>query len=120
MPEQPTTTARTSASPRTSAPGGLPEAPRALMAFLFSLSLVAGAVTPLQGRVNSALSTAVADPILAALMSFASGLATMLLVTALMPAGRRAAAEVLPALRDGRVRWWYFTAGFIGDRKSVV
>lgn len=102
MPEQTTTTARTSASPRT------------LMVLLFSLSLVAGAVTPLQGRVNSALSTAVADPILAALMSFASGLATMVLVTALVPAGRRAAAEVLPALRDGRVRWWYFTAGFIG------
>lgn len=102
MPEQTTTTARTSASPR------------ALLAVLFSLSLVAGAVTPLQGRVNSALSTAVADPILAALMSFASGLATMVLVTALLPSGRRAAAEVLPALRDGRVKWWYFTAGFIG------
>ncbi|XNY99967.1 DMT family transporter [Micrococcus luteus] len=102
MPEQPTTTARASASPRT------------LMALLFSLSLAAGAVTPLQGRVNSALSTAVADPILAALMSFSSGLVTMLLVTALVPAGRRAVAQVLPALREGRVRWWYFTAGFIG------
>lgn len=102
MPEQPTTTAHASASPRT------------LMALLFSLSLAAGAVTPLQGRVNSALSTAVADPILAALMSFASGLATMVLVTALVPAGRRAAAQVLPALRRGEVRWWYFTAGFIG------
>lgn len=102
MPEQTTTTARTSASPR------------ALLAVLFSLSLVAGAVTPLQGRVNSALSAAVQDPILAALMSFTSGLATMVLVTALLPSGRRAAAEVLLALRDGRVKWWYFTAGFIG------
>lgn len=102
MPEKPTTTARTSASPRT------------LLVVLFALSLVAGAVTPVQGRVNSALSSAVSDPVLAALMSFTSGLVTMLLVTALLPAGRRSAAQVLPALRAGRVRWWYFMAGFIG------
>ncbi|WIK81704.1 DMT family transporter [Micrococcus lylae] len=102
MPEQTTTTARASASPRT------------LMAVLFALSLVAGAVTPLQGRVNSALSSAVADPILAALMSFSSGLAAMVLVTLLVPSGRRAASEVLPALRRGQVRWWYYSAGFIG------
>lgn len=101
--------------PASSSPALTP-APRAgaTTALLFLLALVAGLAMPVQGRVNSALSLAVGSPALAACVSFATGLAVMVLATLLLPSGRRGAARIPAAVRNGEVRWWQLLAGTIG------
>lgn len=83
-------------------------------ALLFTLALVAGVAIPVQGRINSALAERLADPLPAALVSFATGLVVMAVLTGAVPSGRRALARVPEALRTGRVRWWHLLAGAFG------
>ena len=87
---------------------------RASTVLLATLALLAGAAMPLQGRVNSALRLELGSPAHAALVSFSSGLAVMLLVWLLLPAGRRSVARIPAAVRGGHVRWWQMLAGMIG------
>lgn len=87
---------------------------RASTVLLATLALLAGAAMPLQGRVNSALRLELDSPAHAALVSFSSGLAVMLLVWLLLPAGRRSVARIPAAVRGGHVRWWQMLAGMIG------
>ena len=87
---------------------------RASTVLLATLALLAGAAMPLQGRVNSALRLELGSPAHAALVSFSSGLAVMLLVWLLLPSGRRSVARIPAAVRDGHVRWWQMLAGMIG------
>lgn len=77
-------------------------------------ALAAGFVLPVQGRVNSALSTEIGDPMVAALFSFLGGLILMSLIVLCLPRGRRAAGRVTPALRRGEVKWWYLGVGTVG------
>ena len=87
---------------------------RASTVLLATLALLAGAAMPLQGRVNSALRLELGSPAHAALVSFSSGLAVMLLVWLLLPAGRPSVARIPAAVRGGHVRWWQMLAGMIG------
>ncbi|MGJ9405829.1 DMT family transporter [Nesterenkonia aurantiaca] len=82
--------------------------------FLLLLMLASGAAIPAQGRVNAALTTEIGDPVLAATISFSVGSVILLLVTFGTGRGRRALGRVAPAVREGRIRWWYFLAGCVG------
>ncbi|GAB3841796.1 DMT family transporter [Nesterenkonia populi] len=78
------------------------------------LAFVSGAVLPLQGRINSALSEQTGDPLLSAGISFAGGMVLMALVVPSFASGRRALARVPGALRAGEVKWWYLLVGGVG------
>lgn len=76
--------------------------------------IAAGMAIPGQGRVNAALAAQTGDPYLAALLSFFIGLLVMTAIAFLTPAGRRTMARVRPAIRTGKVKWWYLLAGCVG------
>jgi bacterial/archaeal transporter family-2 protein len=74
------------------------------------LAFVGGAVFALQTRVNGELSARSGSPFWAAVVSFASGLAVLLVVIALTPRLRTATAR---AARD-RLPWWTYLGGLGG------
>jgi transporter family-2 protein len=78
------------------------------------LAVAAGLFVPVQGRINGALGTALADGLAAAVVSFSTGLALMIVISLLLPKGRAGLAEVLPALRERRFPRYYVLAGGIG------
>lgn len=94
-------------------PATAPRSPL-VWAFLLLLMLGSGMAIPAQGRVNAALTTEIGDPVLAATISFSVGTLIMMLVSFGTARGRRGLKRVAPAVRDGRIRWWYFLAGCAG------
>ncbi len=78
------------------------------------LAVAAGLFVPVQGRINGALGTVLADGLAAAVVSFSVGLALMIVVSLVLPRGRAGLAEVLPALRERRFPRYYVLAGGIG------
>lgn len=76
--------------------------------------LLGGACLASQSRVNGALSDRIDDGVVAALISFATGLTLLAALAALTPGGRRGVGRLLDAVRSGRLRWWYLGTGVIG------
>lgn len=83
--------------------------------FLWVLAvLVGGACMATQSRINGELAERLGDGVLAALISFGTGLALLVVLAAAMPFGRRGIARLVRALRSGRLRWWYALTGLMG------
>lgn len=75
------------------------------------LALVAGAAIALQAFVNGRLGGRVGSPLVAALLSFAIGLVTVLVLTV----ATGSLARTWRRLADGaRPRWWYLIGGLCG------
>ncbi|WP_346959240.1 DMT family transporter [uncultured Arthrobacter sp.] len=89
-------------------------APRIPLPVGLLLAVAAGLFVPVQGRINGALGTVLADGLAAAVVSFSVGLALMIVVSLVLPKGRAGFAEVLPALRERRFPRYYVLAGGIG------
>ena len=89
-------------------------APRLPLPVGLLLAVSAGLLVPVQGRINGALGTTLADGLAAAVVSFSTGLALMIAISLLVPKGRAGLAEVLPALRERRFPRYYVLAGGIG------
>ena len=89
-------------------------APRLPLPVGLLIAVSAGLLVPVQGRINGALGTALADGLAAAVVSFSTGLALMLVISLVLPKGRAGLAEVLPALRERRFPRYYVLAGAIG------
>ena len=79
-----------------------------------SVSVVAGAFMAVQARVNSGLGLEVDNGMLAALISFSSGLAIISVVFALSPKTRSKIAVLRNAIKERRLPWWTLLAGAIG------
>ncbi|GAB3274430.1 DMT family transporter [Sinomonas notoginsengisoli] len=77
-------------------------------------AIAAGLALPAQGRINGALGMRLGDAFAAALTSFGTGLVLMLVAAAVLPSARSGVREILPAVREGRIPWWYVGAGFLG------
>ena len=80
------------------------------------VAFVGGALFGLQTRVNGELAERAGSPFWAALVSFGSGLAVLLVVVAAVPRLRRAAAR---ATRD-RLPWWTYLGGLAGGTLVVL
>lgn len=78
------------------------------------LAVVAGLGIAAQGRINGALGARLNDGLAAAVVSFGSGLLVIIVVSLLLPSGRRGLRAMLPALRSGKFPRWYVAAGAIG------
>ncbi|MEX1908168.1 DMT family transporter [Janibacter sp. Y6] len=77
------------------------------------LACLGGLLTTLQARMNGEISATIGAPVQAALWSFGSGLALLLLL-ALLPAVRAGIGRIAAALRAGRLRWWQCIGGTLG------
>ncbi|KRE77460.1 DMT family transporter [Arthrobacter sp. Soil763] len=89
-------------------------APRLPLPVGLLLAVAAGLFVPVQGRINGALGTVLADGLAAAVVSFSVGLVLMIVVSLVLPKGRAGLATVLPALRERRFPPYYVLAGGIG------
>jgi transporter family-2 protein len=78
------------------------------------LSALSGTAFAAQSRINGELGVRLGDGVLAALISFGTGLALLLLVIPLVPAARDGVARLTGALRHGRLRFWQCLGGFAG------
>jgi transporter family-2 protein len=77
-------------------------------------AVASGALVALQQRVNGELNTQIGDALLAALISFGTGLVAVVLVVAARPASRRALAAVR------QVPWWVRLGGLGGASLVAV
>lgn len=78
------------------------------------LAVGAGLAIPVQGRINGALGARLNDGIAAAVVSFSTGLALMILISLILPRGRAGLARILPAVRSRAFPRVYVLAGAIG------
>lgn len=77
-------------------------------------AFVVGALTALQSRINGELAAVTGSSVQAALVSFGSGWILLTIILVAAPQVRRGLAEVVSALREGRLRWWQAIGGFLG------
>jgi transporter family-2 protein len=77
-------------------------------------AFLAGTAIPAQARINSALAARLHDGLVAALISFGTGLLLLALLALALPALRRGLRRIRDAARSGTLRWWHFTGGLCG------
>jgi len=92
----------------------VPHAPAFPSAIGLPLALTAGLAIPVQGRINGALGTLLDDGVAAALISFSTGLAVMIVISLAVPGARAGALQIIPAVRERRFPPYYIAAGAIG------
>lgn len=78
------------------------------------LAFVAGGLVALQSRINGALGTKLGNGIVAALISFGSGLIILMIVLACSRTARSRIAHVRLAIQDRRLVWWQLMGGLSG------
>jgi len=86
--------------------------PRYLLAV--AASVFAGLLIAIQTRVNGELGVALNQGVLAALVSFGSGLVIVAVVTAFIPKARAGVGIVMQALRGRTLPWWAVLGGASG------
>lgn len=80
-----------------------------------ALAFAVGALAAAQSRINGQLAIEVQDGLLAATISFGSGLVLVLVISLAMRGPRTALLHGLPAqLRSGGLRWWHLLGGLLG------
>ncbi|QKJ18825.1 DMT family transporter [Microbacterium hominis] len=75
---------------------------------------VVGALTALQARVNGQLGLRLDDGLTAAAVSFASGLAILVVLSAVVPSGRRGWRALSDGVRARAIPWWMLAGGAAG------
>ncbi|GLZ44526.1 membrane protein [Actinomycetospora sp. NBRC 106375] len=88
--------------------------PRSRTALGLAGAFVTGAFIVGQARVNAELGTELGNGVVAAVISFGLGLALLLVLLALVPAGRRGLRRVGAARRRGTLRPWQLLGGLGG------
>jgi transporter family-2 protein len=78
------------------------------------LAFVAGGLVAIQARINGALGTSMGDGIVAALISFSTGLVLLGVIALCNPAVRHRFSQLRAALTDRRLVWWQLLGGFSG------
>lgn len=77
-------------------------------------AVLVGALTALQARINGSLSAAISDGFVAAAVSFGSGLTILIVLTAVLPAGRAGFRRLVAAWRARDIPVWMALGGFAG------
>src|SRR4051794_14482445 len=73
-----------------------------------------GVLTAVQARINGQLGARLGDGLLAAVISFGSGLILLVVLSAALPAGRRGTAALLAGMRGRTIPWWMLAGGAAG------
>lgn len=80
-----------------------------------ALAFVSGAALAVQGRINAGFGLEIDDGLFAALVSCTIGMALMAVIVLAFPSRRRLMRNVLPAIRERRLRWWFLLSGLGGS-----
>lgn len=79
-----------------------------------TLAVLIGILTAVQARINGQLGARLDDGFIAALLSFSSGLALLVLISAALPGGRDGFARLVSGVRSGGIPWWMLLGGVAG------
>lgn len=77
-------------------------------------AVLIGALTALQARINGTLGAEIGDGFVAAAISFGSGLAILIVLSALLPEGRRGFGRLVDGIRSRSVPPWMLLGGLAG------
>ncbi|MET0781085.1 MAG: DMT family transporter, partial [Microbacterium sp.] len=73
-----------------------------------------GVLTALQARINGQLGVRLEDGLVAAAISFGSGLLVLIVLSLAFPGGRRGFARLATGVRSGGIPWWMLAGGAAG------
>ncbi|NNH03005.1 DMT family transporter [Microbacterium ulmi] len=73
-----------------------------------------GVLTAVQARINGQLGIRLDDGFAAAVVSFGSGLAILIVLSLVLPAGRAGFGRLASGIRDRSVPWWMLAGGAAG------
>lgn len=76
--------------------------------------MLVGILTALQARVNGQLGARIGDGLVAAVISFGSGLVILILLSIALPVGRRGFAALVRGIRSRGIPWWMLAGGAAG------
>lgn len=77
-------------------------------------AVLIGALTALQARVNGTLGAEIGDGFVAAAVSFSSGLVILVVLSALIPGGRRGFGRLVAGIRTRTIPPWMLLGGLVG------
>lgn len=77
-------------------------------------AVLIGALTALQARINGTLGAEIGDGIVAASISFSSGLGILVVLSALLPEGRRGFGRLVDGIRSRTLPPWMLLGGLAG------
>ncbi len=77
-------------------------------------AVLVGVLTALQARVNGQLGVRLDDGLVAAVVSFGSGLIILVALSAAVPTGRRGFAALVRGVRGRGIPWWMLAGGAAG------
>ena len=77
-------------------------------------AVIVGVLTALQARINGQLGLRLGDGFVAAAISFGSGLVILIVLSAILPAGRRGFGRLRAGIRDRTIPWWMLAGGVAG------
>ncbi|AUG29021.1 MULTISPECIES: DMT family transporter [Microbacterium] len=77
-------------------------------------AVLVGVLTAIQARINGQLGLHIGDGFVAAVVSFASGLAVLVVLSAVLPAGRRGVTALVLGIRARTIPWWMLGGGLAG------
>jgi transporter family-2 protein len=79
-----------------------------------AIAVLCGALLATQGWINGQLGARLHDGILAAVVSFLSGMVVLAATVPATPVGRRGLARIGVAVRKSELRWWQCLGGLVG------
>ena len=77
-------------------------------------AVLIGALTALQARINGTLGAEIGDGFVAAAVSFSSGLVILVVLSALIPGGRRGFGRLMVGIRTRSIPPWMLLGGLVG------
>nr|WP_228484753.1 DMT family transporter [Microbacterium cremeum] len=89
-------------------------APRIPTALALGGAVAIGVMTAVQARINGQLGVRLDDGFVAAVISFGSGLAILLALSAALPVGRAGFGRLVEGVRHRRIPWWMLAGGAAG------
>ena len=91
-----------------------PETPRLPVWVALGGAAAIGVMTAVQARVNGQLGVRLEDGLVAALISFGSGLLILTVASLVLPAGRRGFGRLASGMRERRIPFWMLCGGAAG------
>ena len=77
-------------------------------------AVLVGIMTAVQARINGQLGVRLDDGLAAAAISFGSGLVLLVIVSAVLPSGRRGFGRLVAGIRGRTIPWWMLVGGAAG------
>lgn len=92
----------------------MPAPPRLPAWIALSGAVAVGIMTAVQARINGQLGLRLGDGLVAAAISFGSGLALLCVLSVALPSGRRGFRTLVDGIRGRTIPWWMLIAGAAG------